>query len=235
MREDGEIRPKPMVEIGEKPILWHILKIYAHYGFTNFILPLGFHGEEIRAYFSTPEYRSQYNITFVETGENTLKGGRIKRIESYLKADHFHLTYGDGVSDIDLVKLHRFHLSHKRLATVTAVRPPSRFGELVLRGDAVRQFIEKPQLSSGTINGGFFVFKKELLDSLTRDENCDLEFGVLQQLAQRGQLHAYQHLGFWQCMDTPRERDYLNSLWDNGAPWKIWKTHEKRNDRAEKR
>jgi glucose-1-phosphate cytidylyltransferase len=229
MREDGDVRPKPMVEIGGKPILWHIIQIYGYYGFRRFVLPLGFQGDYIHRYFSTSPLPSDYVITLVDTGENTLKGGRLKRVESHLTADHFHLTYGDGVADVNLAKVHRFHLAHKKIATVTAVRPPSRFGELILRGAKVRQFIEKAQLSSGTINGGFFVFRKDFLKHLTTDESCDLEFGALQDLAAQGNLHAYRHPGFWQCMDTPRERDYLNQLWKNGAPWplpKEQKTHE---------
>jgi len=159
----------------------------------------------------------------VETGLDTLKGGRIKRCEPHLRADQFHLTYGDGVADLDLKSLHRFHLRHGRLATVTAVRPPSRFGELILKGDRVRSFIEKPQLSTGNINGGFFMFRREFLNDLSSKEGCDLEFGALQGVAERGELRAYRHAGFWQCMDTPRERDYLNALWKKGGPWKIWK------------
>jgi glucose-1-phosphate cytidylyltransferase len=227
MREDGEIRAKPMVEVGGKPILWHIIQIYTHYGFREFILPLGFGGEMIRSYFSAHPLPPSQRIVFVETGENTLKGGRIKRVASFLKKDHFHLTYGDGVANVHLGKLHRFHLAHGQMATVTAVRPPSRFGELVLTGNKVRRFVEKPQLSSGNINGGFFVFRREFLDLLTTDEACDLEFGALQNAADKGHLRAYRHPGFWQCMDTPRERDFLNTLWRENAPWKIWKETKK--------
>jgi glucose-1-phosphate cytidylyltransferase len=221
MREDGEARPKPMVEIGGKPILWHIIQMYAFYGFRRFVLPLGFQGEVIRRYFSTAALPADYKITLIETGENTLKGGRIKRVGAHLTADCFHLTYGDGVSDVHLAKLHLFHTAHGKMATVTAVRPPSRFGELILRGAQVRHFIEKGQLSTGTINGGFFVFQKQFLDRLTAEESCDLEFGALQELAAEGELQAYRHRGFWQCMDTPRERDYLNQLWATKAPWPL--------------
>lgn len=221
MREDGEIRPKPMVEIGGKPMLWHIMKIYSTYGFSRFVLPLGFQGESIQRYFANcPEW----DVTFVETGTNTLKGGRIKRVERYLTTDYFHVTYGDAVADINVLKLHQFHLSHGMIATVTAVHPPSRFGELVLDGTTVKRFEEKPQLSMGTINGGFFVFRRAFLRYLTTDERCDLEFGALQELAAQGQMRAYRHEGVWQCMDTPRERDYLNRLWMDGAPWKVWHT-----------
>lgn len=219
MREDGDRTPKPMVEIGGKPILWHIMTIYARQGFRRFVLPLGFGGESIRRYFGGEGRNPAWSVTFVETGVDTLKGGRVKRCEPHLQTDHFHLTYGDGVADIDLVKLHRFHLKHKKIVTVTAVRPPSRFGELVLKGSVVKRFMEKPQLSSGVINGGFFVFRRDLLKYLTAERSCDLEFGALQRLASDDELRAYRHRGFWQCMDTPRERDFLNAQWKQGAPW----------------
>ena len=244
MREDGEIRPKPMIEVGEKPVLWHIMKMYASHGFRRFILPLGFRGDYIKNYFYNyrltsadftlvlnPDHEptihsrnaeSQWEITFVDTGVKTMKGGRLKRIENHLKSDVFHVTYGDGVGDINLTALHSFHLRHGKVGTVSVVRPPSRFGEMVLKGTEVRRFEEKPQLSTGGINGGFFVFNRELLGLLSKDEDCDLEFGALQKLAEKRQLRAYRHQGFWQCMDTPRDRDYLNKLWDEGAPWKTW-------------
>jgi glucose-1-phosphate cytidylyltransferase len=245
LSEETVLKPKPMVEIGGRPILWHIMKIYANYGYKNFILALGYRGEDIKKYFY--DYRimsadftlsmhpdqsprihnlhehSDWEITFVDTGLETLKGGRIKRLEKYIKSDNFLLTYGDGVADIDIDDLYRFHTSHGKIGTVTAVRPPSRFGELVLSGKDVVRFEEKPQLGAGVINGGFFIFKKEFLKYLTPDENCDFEFGALQKLAQDGQLKAYLHAGFWQCMDNIRDRDYLNKLWDNNqADWKVW-------------
>jgi glucose-1-phosphate cytidylyltransferase len=223
MRESGELRPKPMVEIGGRPILWHIMKIYSCYGFRRFVLPLGFAGDQIEAYFSKGRHREDWEVRCISTGVNTLKGGRIKRVERYLDAGTFHLTYGDGVADINLTELHTFHSQHGSLATVTAVRPPSRFGELILQGQRVTHFAEKPQMSSGTINGGFFVFQREFLDALSPAADCDLEFGALQRLAGEGRLIAYRHPGFWQCMDTPRERDFLNTLWKQGAPWKIWR------------
>ncbi len=246
MQEETEIRPKPMVEIGGRPILWHIMKIYAHYGFNRFILALGYKGDYIKRYFY--DYRilstdftlimhpkesprihqvaadSDWEITFVDTGLNTLKGGRIKRLEKYITSDNFLLTYGDGVSDVNIAQLWEFHLSHGKLGTVTAVRPPSRFGEMVLSGNRVEHFEEKPQLGTGVINGGFFVFKREFLSYLTPDEDCDFEFGPLQKLAREGQLMAFTHPGFWQCMDNIRDRDYLNKLWDSGkALWKVWR------------
>jgi len=245
LSEETVLKPKPMVEIGNKPILWHIMKIYAYHGYKKFILALGYQGEYIKRYFNdyrlmsadfnlpidshkspqiynTPE-DNDWEITFVDTGLHTLKGGRIKRLEKYIKSDNFLLTYGDGVANIDIGKLYDFHLSHGRIGTVTAVRPPSRFGELILSGDEVIKFEEKPQLGTGIINGGFFVFKKDFMEYLAPDENCDFEFGALQKLAQDGQLRAYYHLGFWQCMDNIRDRDYLNVLWARGqTDWKVW-------------
>lgn len=245
LSEETALKPKPMIEIGDKPMLWHIMKIYAHYGYKRFILALGYQGEYIKRYFydyrlistdftlpmdshkspqihTTPE-DNDWKITFVDTGLDTLKGGRIKRLEQYIISDNFLLTYGDGVANIDIDKLYEFHLSHGKIGTVTAVRPPSRFGELVLSGDEVIKFEEKPQLGTGIINGGFFVFKRDFLEYLTPDENCDFEFGALQKLAQDGQLKAYHHLGFWQCMDNVRDRDYLNKLCkEKKRYWEVW-------------
>jgi glucose-1-phosphate cytidylyltransferase len=171
-----------------------------------------------------------WEITFVDTGLDTLKGGRIKLLEKYIKSDNFLLTYGDGVADLDIEKLHNFHLSHNNIGTVTAVRPPSRFGELIISDDTdacldkIVKFEEKPQLGTGIINGGFFVFKKKFMEYLTPDVSCDFEFGALQKLAQDGELRAYSHHGFWQCMDNIRDMEYLNKLWgDNQAHWKVWK------------
>ncbi len=245
LSEETILKPKPMVEIGGRPILWHIMKVYSYYGCNKFILALGYRGEYIKEYFynyrilssdftlvmdphKSPEIHcgpedSDWEITFVDTGLDTLKGGRIKRLEKYIKSDNFHLTYGDAVVNIDIDRLYDFHTSHNDIGTVTAVRPPSRFGELVLSGDKVVKFEEKPQLGAGLINGGFFVFKKEFMRYLTPDINCDFEFGALQKLAQDGELQAYNHTGFWQCMDNIRDRDYLNRLWDsNQAAWKVW-------------
>jgi glucose-1-phosphate cytidylyltransferase len=245
LSEETAIKPKPMVEIGGRPILWHIMKIYSYYGYNRFILALGYLGEHIKRYFyeyrlmsgdltlemnpdsppqlhSIPEH-NDWEITLIDTGPDTLKGGRIKRLEKYITSENFHLTYGDGVADIDIDKLYNFHLSHGKTGTVSVVRPPSRFGELLLSGDNVVEFEEKPQLATGSINGGFFVFKKEFLQYLTPDEDCDFEFGALQKLAKEGQLYAYKHDGFWQCMDNRREKDYLNQLWEaEKAEWKIW-------------
>lgn len=245
MSEETVLKPKPMIEIGGRPILWHIMKIYSHYGYNKFILALGYQGEYIKKYFydyriissdftlvmdphKSPEVHSvsgdsDWEITFVDTGLETLKGGRIKRLEKYIESDNFHLTYGDGVADIDVEKLYNFHISHNCIGTVTAVRPPSRFGELMLSGSKVVRFEEKPQLGTGVINGGFFVFKREFMEYVTADVDCDFEFGALQKLAQDGELRAYNHEGFWQCMDNVRDRDYLNKLCDdNKAVWKVW-------------
>lgn len=247
MREETEVKPKPMVEVGGKPLLWHIMKYYSHFGFSRFILALGYKGDYIKKYFYDYGYLSSdftvvldpqkppqvhslshenhWEVTCVDTGQATLKGGRVKRIEKYLQSDSFHLTYGDGVGSVDLDRLVAFHREHQRLGTVTAVRPPSRFGEMRIEPNGlVSVFEEKPQLTEGNINGGFFIFNRQFLSRLTADENCDLEFGALQKLAQDSQLAAYRHDDYWQCMDTVRDAQYLNRLWDSGtAPWKVWK------------
>lgn len=230
MGRETQLRPKPMVEVGGKPILWHIMKYYSHFGYHKFIIALGYKGGHIRNYFNPAKKSGNlpgglpWEVTCVDTGLETLKGGRIKRLEPYIKGEIFHLTYGDGLSDIDINKLEIFHRRHGKIATVTAVRPPSRFGEMVLSGNKVKEFEEKPQLSTGHINGGFFVFNTTFLKYLTTDRDCDFEFGPLQRLATGGDLMAYRHEGYWQCMDTIRDAEYLNRLWRSGsAPWKIWK------------
>lgn len=245
LSEETTMKPKPMVEIGGMPILWHIMKIYSYYGFNRFILALGYKGSQIKEYFynyritkadfslrldprSDPKYFTHldeidWEIVFVDTGQETLKGGRIKRVEKHIKSDLFHLTYGDGVCNIDLKKLVAFHESCGCIGTVTAVHPPSRFGEMALEGENVLEFEEKPQMGGGYINGGFFVFNKKMLSYLTDDENCDFEFGALQQIAREGKLKAFRHDGFWQCMDNVRERNYLDHLIrTNKAPWVVW-------------
>ena len=242
LSEETIVKPKPMVEIGGIPILLHIMKIYSAYGYKRFILALGYKGEQIKQYFynyrvtsgdfrlklnphTEPEYfnhadEKDWDITLVDTGQETLKGGRIKRVEKYIDSDNFHLTYGDGVSNVDLKKLVAFHNSHNRVGTVSAVHPPSRFGEMILNGDKVIEFEEKPQMGGGYINGGFFVFNKKVFSYLNEDSDCDFEFGPLQQIAGEGKLNAFFHDGFWQCMDNVRERDYLNNLIREGkAPW----------------
>ena len=245
LTEETENKPKPLVEIGGYPILWHIMKIYSHYGFKRFILGLGCKGSYIKNYFHNyrltsgdfslkmdplhePEYfnpsdEKDWEIVFVDTGEETLKGGRVKRIEKYVKTENFHLTYGDGVCDIDLGELVSFHDTHNRMGSITAVHPPSRFGELNIKGDTVLDFEEKPQMHPGYINGGFFVFNKKVFSCLTKGEDCDLEFGLLQEMSREGELKAYKHDGFWQCMDNVRERDYLTEIVvSRKAPWVKW-------------
>jgi len=246
IREETEFKPKPMVKIGNRPILWHTMKIYAHYGYTDFVLALGYKGEMIKDYFchyelmnndvtvrlGDPEYlcvhdthnECGWNITLSNTGEKTLKGGRIKRIEKYIDGDTFMLTYGDGVANIDIKKLIDFHLSHGKIATLTGINPTSRFGELQINKDKVVSFIEKPEVShKGRINGGFFVLNRKVFDYLTEDENCDFEYGPLETIASEGELMVYKHDGFWACMDTLRDMEYLNNLWQKEQPpWKIW-------------
>lgn len=222
MGEETKLKPKPMVEIGGRPILWHIMRYYSHFGHQRFILALGYKGEEIKKYFHGRGF-SSWEIICADTGLDTLKGGRIKRLGPHIKSDIFHLTYGDGLCDVDLRKLEAFHGKHSKTGTVTAVRPPSRFGEMTISGGRVKEFEEKPQLSIGHINGGFFVFNKDFLRYLKADRSCDFEFGALQKLAKKGELMAYKHEGYWQCMDTVRDAEYLNRLWRSGdAPWRVW-------------
>jgi glucose-1-phosphate cytidylyltransferase len=245
LSEETLVKPKPMVEIGGKPILWHIMKYYSSFGYNRFILALGYKSEYIKEYFYNykitnsdftlnldPEspttihnkpVESSWEITFIDTGLDTLKGGRIKRVEKHLKSKMFHLTYGDGLSDVPIKKLVEFHENHGKLATVSAVRPPSRFGEMVLKGTDVKIFEEKSQMHTGYINGGFFVLDRKVLDYLTTDEDCDFEFGPLQELVHANELKAFIHNKFWQCMDNVRERDFLNRLYETGnAPWVRW-------------
>lgn len=243
LSEETNIRPKPMVEIGGMPILWHIMKIYSHYGYSEFFPALGYKGEVIKEYFINYLTRSSdttidlksgsvkykknmcedWTLNLYDTGKNTLTGGRLQRLQKYLENDEvFMLTYGDGVADIDIKALVNFHKSHGKIATVTAVRPPARFGALIIEDNKVVDFKEKPQVGEGWINGGFFVFNKEVFKYLNGDLTI-LEKEPLESLAKDGQLMAYEHSGFWHPMDTIRDKDYLNSLWDNNlAPWKVW-------------
>ena len=246
LSEETIKKPKPMVEIGGKPILWHIMKSYSRFGINRFILALGYKGDIIKQYFynykntgsdfslkldtnHNIKYFNQsdekdWEITFVDTGEETLKGGRIKRLENYIKSDSFHMTYGDGVCDVNLDNLLNFHNSHGLLGTITAVRPPSRFGELnISNDDTVIDLEEKPQMGKGLINGGFFIFNKKIFSYLSVSKDCDFEFGPLQKIASEGKLKAFKHDGFWQCMDNIRERNYLDKLVkSNKAPWIDW-------------
>jgi glucose-1-phosphate cytidylyltransferase len=242
LTEETEARPKPLVEIGGRPILWHILKHYSHYGFKEFFIATGYKGDVIKRYFidyysldgsmsidlSTgtvePLHKKceDWIVHLMDTGLDTNTGGRIKRLEGWLKTQTFMLTYGDGVGDVDLEALLKFHQSHGRLATVTAVRPPARFGGLTFDNDLVAAFTEKPQTGEGWINGGFLVFEPGVFSYMDGDE-CSLEADTLRHLAADRQLVAYRHDSFWQCMDTLRDKRLLESLWEEKqAPWKIW-------------
>jgi glucose-1-phosphate cytidylyltransferase len=246
LREETEFRPKPMVNIGDRPILWHIMKIYAAFGHRDFVLPLGYKGEMIKEYFWNYEMMNSdvtielgrpdahclhqchdeagWKITLANTGEKALKGGRIKRVQKYIHDDTFLLTYGDGVADIDINALLKFHREHGRAATVTGVLPGARFGELNIHDNRVVSFREKPAISErGHVSGGFFVFHSRLFDYLDETEAGDLETGALDRLAAEGELMIYKHSGFWACMDTLRDVEYLNRLWATGqATWKVW-------------
>jgi glucose-1-phosphate cytidylyltransferase len=244
LREETEFRPKPMVNIGPRPVLWHIMKRYAKFGHTNFILCLGYKGEMIKEYFYHYEVMNNdftielgnpkaltvneghdekgWRITCANTGEKALKGARIKKIERYIVEDEFLMTYGDGLADIDIHKLVSFHRSHGRMVTVSGVNPASRFGEMRVKGDQVVAFREKPQAANNFINGGYFVCKKELFSYLSVDDNCDFEVGALEQIARDGQLVMFKHHGTWACMDTLRDVEYLNNLWaQNKAFWTV--------------
>lgn len=244
LREETEYRPKPMVEIGGRPILWHIMKNYAHYGHTDFVICLGYKGDAIRDYFCNYQLHNcdltvtlgskevtvhgnhaewGWRVTLAETGHATMTGGRLKRVAEYIGGETFLATYGDGVADVDIGALFAFHRRQRKLGTVTGVRPSSRYGELMIQDSIVRLFQEKPQVREGWINGGFFVFEPQVLDLIEGD--CEtLESGLLVKLAERGALAVYQHEGFWQCMDTYREMQMLNELWSSGqAPWKVWR------------
>jgi glucose-1-phosphate cytidylyltransferase len=246
LAEETATRPKPMVEIGGKPILWHIMNIYAAHGFKDFVVACGYRGEMIKDYFrhlffqeadlminlldgtfrTLHAHTPDWKIAVVDTGRDTMTGGRLLRLRKWLDGEPFMVTYGDGVGDVDVGALLAFHRAHGRLATVTAVRPPARFGGLVFDGDRVCEFSEKPQATAGWINGGFFVFEPGVLDYLEGDATI-LERGPLERLARDGELLAYRHDGFWQPMDTVRERQLLEQLWAAGdAPWKIWKSHD---------
>ena len=232
--------PKPMVTIGGKPILWHIMKTYAKYGYTDFNVALGYKAELIKEYFLnyqslnsdftidlesgdlTAHQKDDVNwkVTLVDTGLNSMTGGRVKRMKNFIGDETFLLTYGDGLSDIDIEALVDFHKSHGKMVTVSAVHPGARFGELDMDGDIVTSFKEKPQITQGWINGGYFVMEPEFFD-LIKDDSTILEKYPLEKAAEMGELMSYQHDGFWQCMDTKRDRDSLEELWqNNNAPWK---------------
>lgn len=241
--EESHLKPKPMIEIGGRPILWHIMKLYYQYGVDDFIICLGYKGYIIKEYFSNyflhnsdltidggsgkVEYHNttteKWKVTLVETGEDSMTGGRLKRVAPYLNpGEPFYFTYGDGVADVDVAALVRFHRAHGRKATLTAVMPPGRYGALSLEGDRVAKFIEKPPGDQGLINGGFFVLQPSVIDYINGD-STPWEGAPLERLAAEGQLLAYRHPGFWQPMDTLRDKKHLEALWDSGnAPWKVW-------------
>ena len=245
LREETEYRPKPMVNIGDRPILWHVMKYYAHFGVRDFVLALGYKGEMIKNYFchyelmkndvtielGQPEKISIHNshdeagwkITLADTGEKTLKGGRLKKVEKYIVDDTFMMTYGDGIADVDISALLSFHKSHGKMATVTAINQASQFGEMKTDGYQVLSFREKPVNGASLVNGGFFVFNKAIFNYLNDSDSCDLEIGPLEHIAREGQLMAYKHRGYWSCMDTLRDMERLNKIWDSGqAQWKVW-------------
>lgn len=241
--EETYIKPKPMVEIGGKPILWHILKMYSAHGVNDFVICCGYRGYLIKEYFANyflhmsdvtfdmannrmevhEKHAEPWKVTLVDTGDSTMTGGRLKRVAEYLKGDDaFCFTYGDGVANVDITASIAFHQAHGKLATVTAVQPPGRYGSLELVGDTVRGFIEKPQGEGGWINGGFFVLSPKVLDLIAQD-STSWELEPMAKLAADNQLRAFEHNGFWQPMDTLREKKLLESLWDSGkAPWKVW-------------
>ena len=243
--EESEFKPKPMIKIGGKPIIWHIMKIYAQYGYSDFVICLGYKGEMIKQHFlnykalnsdftiTLGEHdkinlygnnsEDHWTVTLADTGLEALTGSRIKKIERYIDSDIFMLTYGDGVANININELISFHKSHKKIGTLTGVRPHSRFGELLVKENQVCNFAEKPNQTEGHISGGFFVFDRRIFDYITEDENCRFEEKPLENLAKDGELMVYTHDGFWQCMDTMRDMTLLNNLWkQNRAPWKIW-------------
>jgi len=218
--EESHLLPKPMIEIGGKPILWHIMKIYSAYKIDDFVICLGYKGEKIKEYFGQFDSKS-WNIQLVDTGEDTMTGGRLKRIQDHID-DTFCATYGDGVSDVDINRLISFHKEKKSLATLTAIHPPERFGVLNLSGDYVTEFHEKHRGESSWINGGFFVFEPKIFDYL-QDDSTVLEKTPLETLAKEQQLTAFKHNGFWHPMDTLRDKNHLEKLWTSEkAPWKIW-------------
>jgi glucose-1-phosphate cytidylyltransferase len=249
LRQHTEHVPKPMVPIGDRPILWHIMKSYSYYGYNDFVLCLGYKGDRIKEYFYNFHVMNNnftvmpgqkdtlqlhgncdelsWRVTLVDTGLEAMTGARVKRVADFLDGDRFMLTYGDGVSDVNIREVVDFHDRHGQLATVTGVHPPARFGELMLQGRQVARFSEKPQVMDTWVNGGFFVFEPEVLDYIDDDEACVLERAPLERLATGGQLQAYLHHGFWQCMDTHRDWKILNETWQKGrAPWATWQQPE---------
>jgi len=240
--EESHLKPKPMIEIGGKPILWHIMKIYSRYGINDFVICLGYKGYVIKEYFANyflhmsdvtfdmalnlmevhEKHAEPWRVTLVDTGEVTLTGGRLRRVKNYLDSQPFCFTYGDGVSDVPIDELVAFHRRHGKTATVTAIKPAGRYGALTLDGALVQSFQEKPAGDGAWINGGFFVLNPEAVDTI-EDDATSWEGEPLESFARQGQLAAYQHVGFWQAMDTLRDKNQLEELWNSGrAPWKVW-------------
>jgi glucose-1-phosphate cytidylyltransferase len=240
--EESHLRPKPMIEIGGRPILWHIMKIYAHWGINDFVICLGYRGYVIKEYFANyflhmsdvtfdmkenemevhQRHAEPWRVTLVDTGPDTLTGGRLKRVRSYIGNDTFCFTYGDGVSDVNIRDLLAFHHAHGRLATLTAIQPPGRYGAVLIDENRVTNFQEKPAGDGAWVNGGFFVLQPTAIDYIDGDQTS-WESGSLVRLAQNDQLRAYQHAGFWQAMDTLRDKNHLEDLWESGrAPWMQW-------------
>lgn len=243
MQEETELKPKPMVEIGGKPLLWHIMSIYAAHGYKDFTIALGYKGEYVKNYFLNYYYlrdnltvhlndgkvdvhgvgREDWTVNLIETGANTETGGRIKRLSPWIKNETFMMTYGDGISNINIQELVKFHKKHGKLATITTVRAPARFGTLDLDGNDVQKFVEKPMQGEAWINGGFLVLEPQVLDYIVGDDT-HFEWDPLAKLAENKQLMAYRHDGFWQCIDTVRDLRAMEELWKNNrAPWKVWR------------
>jgi len=239
--EESHLKPKPMIEIGGKPILWHIMKIYSYYGIHDFVVCLGYKGYVVKEYFANyflhmsditfdmennrmevhQQKAEPWRVTLVETGESTLTGGRLKRVREYIGNETFCFTYGDGISDLDISEQIAFHREHGKLATVTAIQPPGRYGALNLADNQVQNFQEKPLGDGSWINGGFFILEPQALDYIEGDQTS-WESQPLQVLAAENQLMAYKHYGFWQAMDTLRDKNQLEELWFNAPPWKVW-------------
>jgi glucose-1-phosphate cytidylyltransferase len=241
--EESHLKPKPMIEIGGRPILWHILKIYSHYGINDFVICLGYKGYVIKEYFANyflhtsdvtfdilenkmevhERYAEPWRVTLVDTGQETLTGGRLKQVREYLGNESFCFTYGDGVADIDVGKLVAFHRSQGRLATLTAIQPPGRYGAVCIEDSRVTSFAEKPAGDGAWVNGGFFVLEPRAIDYIEGDQTS-WEREPLVRLSGDGELRGYQHTGFWQAMDTLRDKNQLEQLWESGkAPWKVWR------------
>lgn len=244
LSEETDVRPKPMVEIGGMPILWHIMKVYSHYGFNEFVILLGYKGYIIKEYFANyflhqsnvtidlssnkieihNNFSESWKVTLLDTGLNTLTGGRVLQARKFVGNETFMLTYGDAVADIDIKKLLKFHKAHKKAATITVVQPDGRYGVVDIAADKVMRFIEKPKGDNVWINGGFFVCEPKVFDYLTKGDMTSFEQDILSRLTKDGKVMAYKHDGFWKCMDTLRDKNALNEMWDNNtAKWKIWK------------